>query len=70
MEFAELPIKSNILRAIDSLGYKTPTEIQLKSIPSLLSGDISRQKTTESDFIGPQSPQNRWERGIKNDQNK
>jgi ATP-dependent RNA helicase DeaD len=42
--FTELGLKESSLKAIEKLGYTTPTEIQVKSIPLLLEKDI--------DFIG------------------
>jgi ATP-dependent RNA helicase DeaD len=44
MLFSELSLKESSLRAIDALGFTSPTEIQEKSIPILMSGDI--------DFVG------------------
>ncbi len=44
MEFKDLGLNSVILKAVDKLGYKTPSEIQEKAIPVLLSG--------ENDFVG------------------
>ena len=44
MLFTELGLKESSLKAIEKLGYTTPTEIQVKSIPLLLEKDI--------DFIG------------------
>lgn len=38
MLFSELPIIEPILRAIADEGYETPTPIQQKAIPSILSG--------------------------------
>lgn len=42
--FDQLGLRSEILQALSDLGYQTPTEIQLKSIPSLVS--------VNPDFIG------------------
>ncbi len=42
--FEELGISQNVLKAIEELGFKTPTPIQEKSIPVLLEG--------ETDFVG------------------
>ena len=39
MSFKELGIGKNILKAIAELGFETPTEIQSKIIPQLLSGE-------------------------------
>jgi ATP-dependent RNA helicase DeaD len=44
LEFTDLGLKSSSLKAIEALGFKTPSEIQAKSIPLLLAEDI--------DFIG------------------
>ena len=44
MLFNELNLKEASLRAIDALGFESPSEIQEKSIPLLMDGDI--------DFIG------------------
>lgn len=44
MLFKELNLKPSSLKAIEALGFDSPTEIQEKSIPLLLDGDI--------DFIG------------------
>ena len=43
MTFEDLDLNKNILRAIDELGYKTPTPIQEKAIPIILA---------EKDLIG------------------
>lgn len=37
-EFKELPISSEILRAINDLGYQNPTQIQKEAIPAILDG--------------------------------
>ncbi|MFK8139354.1 MAG: DEAD/DEAH box helicase [Bdellovibrionales bacterium] len=42
--FAELGIDTNFLKALDDLGFKSPTEIQQKSIPLLMSN--------QNDFVG------------------
>lgn len=44
MEFKDLGLNSSVLKAVEKLGYKTPTEIQDKAIPVLLKG--------EQDFVG------------------
>lgn len=44
MLFKELNLKQSSLKAIEELGFDTPTEIQQKSIPLLLDNDI--------DFVG------------------
>lgn len=44
MLFKELNLKESSLKAIEALGFETPSEIQEKSIPLLLEGDI--------DYIG------------------
>jgi ATP-dependent RNA helicase DeaD len=44
MTFEELPLKESSLEALKKLGFDSPTEIQEKSIPILVDGDI--------DFIG------------------
>lgn len=44
MNFKDLGINEDILRALDKLGFQEPTPIQEKSIPSLLAGKI--------DYIG------------------
>ena len=38
MNFSELNLRPELLRAISELGYITPTEIQEKAIPVLLEG--------------------------------
>jgi ATP-dependent RNA helicase RhlE len=38
MTFDKLGLSSNILRAVTSEGYKTPTDVQAKTIPVILSG--------------------------------
>ncbi len=38
MEFKDLGLGQNILRAIDEMGYRTPTPIQEQSIPAALTG--------------------------------
>ncbi len=38
MNFSELNIKPEILKAVDKLGFKTPTEVQQIAIPLVLSG--------------------------------
>lgn len=46
-KFNELGLKNNLLKAIDDLGYKEPSEIQAKSIPMALEGfDIIAQSQT------------------------
>ncbi len=42
--FHELGLKDNILKALDDLGFETPTPIQVKAIPVLISGT--------KDFVG------------------
>lgn len=44
MNFSELNIVPEILSVIEDLGYKEPTDIQLKAIPALLN--------TDNDFVG------------------
>ena len=44
MLFSELNLKESSLKAIEALGFESPTEIQEKSIPILLDSDI--------DFVG------------------
>ena len=44
MEFKDLELQTNILKAVNKLGFRTPTEIQEKAIPILLSGT--------KDFVG------------------
>ena len=44
MLFEELNLKETSMQAIKAMGFETPSEIQEKSIPILLEGDI--------DFIG------------------
>ncbi len=44
MLFSELNLKSSSMKAIEALGFEQPSEIQEKSIPKLLEGEI--------DFIG------------------
>jgi ATP-dependent RNA helicase DeaD len=44
VDFIELGLSENIMKAIKDLGYESPTEIQEKAIPALLSGD--------RDFVG------------------
>jgi ATP-dependent RNA helicase DeaD len=39
MEFKSLGINADILKALEGLGFKSPTPIQEKSIPTLLEGD-------------------------------
>ena len=49
MQFAELGLNSQILRALDEAGYTTPTPIQEQAIPRLLSGgDIMASAQTGS----------------------
>lgn len=44
MSFTELGLKESSLKAIEKMGFETPSEIQAQAIPVLLSGDV--------DFIG------------------
>ncbi len=44
MEFKDLGLKSDVLKAVEKLGFKDPSEIQEKAIPVLLKG--------EDDFVG------------------
>src|SRR5829696_2481646 len=45
--FAELSLSEPVARALDEMGYTTPTEIQAKSIPHLLEGhDLIGQAQT------------------------
>ena len=44
MEFKDFGLHADILKAVNKLGFSTPTEIQEKAIPVLLSGD--------RDFVG------------------
>ncbi|MCU4176846.1 DEAD/DEAH box helicase [Carboxylicivirga sp. N1Y90] len=39
MKFEEFGINAKILRSIDELGYKRPTDIQFKAIPPILKGE-------------------------------
>lgn len=49
MQFAELGLNSQILRALDEAGYTTPTPIQEQAIPRLLNGgDIMASAQTGS----------------------
>lgn len=47
MQFSELNLSAEVLKAIDEIGYVTPSEIQEKSIPLLLEGKdvIGRSNT-------------------------
>ena len=47
MEFKELYITEEILKAIEDMGFKTPSPIQEETIPPLLEG---------RDVIGQESP--------------
>jgi Superfamily II DNA and RNA helicases len=38
MDFKELGLSDNILRAVEESGYTTPTDIQAKAIPEVLAG--------------------------------
>lgn len=38
MSFADLGLSTSILRAVEELGYKTPSPIQTESIPAILAG--------------------------------
>lgn len=44
MSFTDLGLKESSLKAIEKMGYETPSEIQTQAIPVLLQGDV--------DFIG------------------
>ncbi|MDD4392488.1 MAG: DEAD/DEAH box helicase [Desulfobacterales bacterium] len=44
MSFSALGLKENLVKAVEDLGFKTPTPIQVKAIPTLLTG--------ERDFVG------------------
>ena len=44
MEFKDLGLDKEVLKAVDKLGFKTPTEIQKEAIPVLLEG--------KRDFVG------------------
>ena len=44
MSFIDLGLKESSLKAIQKMGYETPSEIQVNAIPALIKGDI--------DFIG------------------
>ena len=44
MSFIELGLKESSLKAIEKMGFETPSEIQAQAIPVLMSGDV--------DFIG------------------
>lgn len=47
MKFNELPLRSELLRAIDTVGYTEPSEIQEKAIPEILNGhDVLGQSQT------------------------
>ncbi len=39
MKFNQYPISPKILQALDELGFRRPTDIQFKAIPSILKGD-------------------------------
>jgi len=39
MKFDQYPISPKILRSLEDLGFKRPTDIQFKAIPSILKGD-------------------------------
>jgi ATP-dependent RNA helicase RhlE len=39
MKFDQYPISPKILKSLDELGFKRPTDIQFKAIPSILKGD-------------------------------
>ena len=45
MNFEDLGLKAELLRAVSDLGFVQPTEIQQEAIPFLLSG-------TEQDLVG------------------
>lgn len=38
VQFKDLPLSENTLKAIDQLGFKKATEIQARSIPHILNG--------------------------------
>ncbi len=38
MSFNELGLKDSLLQAVNDSGYTTPTPIQLRAIPAILSG--------------------------------
>ena len=44
MSFKELGLKESSLKAIEKMGFETPSEIQTQAVPVLMSGDV--------DFIG------------------
>ena len=44
MSFTQLGLKPSSLKAIEKMGFETPSEIQAQAIPVLLEGDV--------DFIG------------------
>ena len=44
MTFKELDLNDNLLRAVEEMGFETPSEIQEKTIPTLL--------TSEKDLVG------------------
>ena len=49
MKFDELNLSSELLRTIQGIGLTTPTEIQEKSIPSVLKGnDVIGESATGS----------------------
>ncbi|MBK21173.1 MAG: RNA helicase, partial [Flavobacteriales bacterium] len=39
MKFSNYPISDEVKRGIIGLGFKKPTDIQFKSIPSILKGE-------------------------------
>ncbi|MDO4542178.1 MAG: DEAD/DEAH box helicase [Bacillota bacterium] len=47
MNFNELPLRPEILRAVEEIGYDEPTEIQVKAIPAVLAGkDVTGRSST------------------------
>src|SRR6187551_1767100 len=39
MKFEQYPVSPKILKSLEKLGFKRPTDIQFKAIPSILKGD-------------------------------
>lgn len=49
MQFSQLPLKRELLQAVDALGYKTPTPVQIQVVPLVLAGeDLMVQAQTGS----------------------
>ena len=49
MQFNEIQLSGEMLKAIDQIGYTDMTEIQEKSIPVILSGREKRQMPCHSE---------------------